>query len=162
MYRKLRVLLLSALPLFGAGDEPTDRATLRGAVAFNVVIDPVAPDVEKEGATANAIRTRVEARLRDAGVKIDPASHVFVGLRLLSVRAPRGPFAIAATISVYQTVTLVRDPKVKTTTQTWEVGTVILADPKRVYRGSMDSADELAARFVTAYQSANGAFDARD
>jgi len=162
MYRKLCVLLLSALPLFGAGDEPSDRATLRGAVAFNVVIDPVAPDLEKEGATANAIRTRVEDRLRDAGIKIDPASNVFVGLRLLSVRAARGPFAIGATIALYQTVTLVRDPKVKTTTPTWEVGTVILADPKQVYRGCMDSADELAARFVTAYQSANGASDARE
>ena len=156
------MLLLGALPLFGAGDEPSDRATLRGIAAFNVVIDPVAPDLEKQGATADAIRTRVEERLRDAGIKIDPASNVFVGLRLLSVRAARGPFAIAATIAIYQTVALTRDPKMKTTTQTWEVGTVILAEPKEVYRGCMESADELAARFVTAYQSANGASKARE
>src|SRR6266567_8675418 len=101
MYRKICVLLVVlALPVGGAGDAPLDRATLRGAMAFNVVIDPVAPDLEKQGATADAIRTRVEDRLQEAGIKVDTSSKEFVGLRLTSVRAERGPFAIALTIAV--------------------------------------------------------------
>jgi hypothetical protein len=83
-----------------------------------------------------------------------------VGLRLTSVRAARGPFAIAASLGLYQPVTLVRDRTVKTATETWEVDTVVLADTKQVYRACMDSVDELAGRFVTAYRAANAPGDA--
>src|SRR6266542_4037733 len=76
MYRNVCVLLvILALPVGGASDALLDRATLRGATAFNVVIDPVAPDLEKEGATADAMRTRVEERLREDGIKIDTSSN---------------------------------------------------------------------------------------
>jgi hypothetical protein len=164
MYKIVFVLLTAvALPLAGAGDASLDRATLRGVTAVHVVMDPIAPEIEKEGATADALRMRLEERLRSAGIQIDPASTEFVGLRLTSVRSARGPitqaraFAVAATIGLYQPVTLVRDRNLKTATQTWEVETVLLADTKQVYRACMDSVDELAARFVTAYRSVNPA-----
>ena len=158
-------LVLLALPLGGASDGPLDRATLRGVAAVNVVIDPIPQDVEKEGPTDSKMRARIEAKLRDAGIRIDPASHEFVALRLSAVRAARGrlnlsnPFAIAATISFYQPVTLVRDPQVHTATQTWEVATVVLAGAAEVERACLDTADELAARFVSAYRSVNPAGD---
>ena len=156
MHRRVWVLLVAlALPAGGAGDAALDRATLRGVMAVSVVIDPVAQEIQDLGATDEGLRSRLEERLRDAGVKVDPASREFVALRLMSVRAARGPFAIAATIALYQPVTLVRDSKVRTATQTWEVGTVVLADAKQVQRACLDSVDELAARFVTAYQSVN-------
>ena len=150
-----------ALPLGGAGDAALDRATLRGLMAVNVVIDPVAPEIQKEGATENGLRTRLEQRLRDAGIQVDTASTEFVALRLTSARAARGPYAIAVAIGLYQPVALVRDRNVKTATQTWEVETVALADPKLVYRACMDSVDDLAGRFVTAYRSVNAAGDER-
>jgi hypothetical protein len=158
MYTRLAVLLTAlALTLAGAGDAVLDRATLRGVKAVNVVIDPISADIEREGATMDALRTRLESRLQEAGIKIDPASNEFVALRLTSVHAARGPFAIAATIGFYQSVTLARDRNVKTATQTWEVETIVLADTKQVYRACMDSMDELAGRFVTAYRSVNPA-----
>jgi len=160
----MSVLLMAfVLPAGGAGDAALDRATLRGVKAVNVVIDPVAADIQKEGATADALRTRLEDRLREAGIPVDAAANEFVALRLTSVRAPRGkllastgPFAIAATVGLYQPVVLVRDRNIKTATQTWEVETVVLADTKQVYRACMDSVDELAGHFVTAYRSVNG------
>ena len=94
--------------------------------------------------------------MRDAGIPLDTTSTAFLALRLRSVRAARGPLAITMTIGLYQAVTLVRDPKVKTATATWEVDTVILTDTKQVYAACLDSASELAGRFVTAYQSVNG------
>jgi hypothetical protein len=158
MNRKLFVLLASlALPLGGAGDAALERATMRGLKAISVAIDPVAPEVEKEGVTADLLRTRLEERLQAAGIKVDPASIEFLGLRLISVRAARGPLAIAASIGVYQPLTLNRDRTVKTVAQTWEVNTVLLADPKMVYRACMDSVDELADRFVAAYRAVNPA-----
>jgi hypothetical protein len=74
---------------------------------------------------------------------------------MTAVRDNRGPFAVAITIGAYQPVVLTRDKNLKTATQTWEVDTVLLADAKQLYRGAMDSIDELAARFVTAYRSVN-------
>jgi hypothetical protein len=160
----MSVLLMAfVLPAGGAGDAALDRATLRGVKAVNVVIDPVAADIQKEGATADVLKTRLEDRLREAGIPLDTAANEFVALRLTSVRAPRGkllatagPFAIAATVGLYQPVVLVRDRNIKTATQTWEVETVVLADTKQVYRACMDSVDELAANFVSAYRSVNG------
>ncbi|HEY1496940.1 MAG TPA: hypothetical protein VGF49_20440 [Candidatus Solibacter sp.] len=157
MNRRMSVLLMAfVLPVGGAGDAALDRATLRGVKAVNVVIDPVAAEIQKEGARADVLRTRLEERLRDAGIPVDTAANEFVALRLTSVRAARGPLAIAATIGLYQPVVLVRDRNIKTATQTWEVETVVLADTKQVYRACMDSVDELAGHFVTAYRSVNG------
>lgn len=149
------MLAALSLCLSGAGDAPLDRATLRGVTAMNVVLDPVATELQKEGATADALRTRLEQKLRDAGIKLDPASTEFVGLRVTSVRASKGPHAIAASLGFYQPVTLVRDRNVKTATQTWEVETVVLADSKQVNAACLDSIDELAARFIAAYRSVN-------
>ena len=132
-----------------------DRATLRGVVAVNVVIDPVAPEIQKEGVTIDGLQMRLEQGLRNAGIQVDTAGTTFLALRVRSVRAARGPLAIAITIGLYQPVTLTRDPTVKTAAATWEVDTVILTDTKQVYRACMDSADELTGRFVTAYRSVN-------
>jgi hypothetical protein len=156
MYRRICVLLTAlVLPLAGAGDAPLDRATLRGVTAVSVVIDPVAPEIEKEGVTIDALRMRLEEGLRNADIQMDTASTSFLALRLRSVRAARGPLAIAITIGLYQPVTLVRDATIKTATATWEVDSVILADQKQVYRACIDLADELTGRFVTAYKSVN-------
>ena len=158
MYRRVCVLLAAlALPLGGAGDAALDRATLRGLMAVNVVIEPVAPEIQKEGATTDGLRTLLEKRLGDAGIRIDPASTAFVGLRVTSARAARGPFAIAFSVGLYQPVVLTRDRDVRTATDTWEIGAVVLADTKQVYRACMDTVDELAGQFVVAYRSVNPA-----
>lgn len=163
-------ILLAAvvLPLGGAGDAALDRATMRGIAAVNVVIDPVAPELEQEDATSASLRARLEEKLRGAGIRIDRASNEFVALRFTSVRAAGGrfstskPFAVAATIALYQPVLLARDHNVRTATQTWEVETVLLADAKQVQQACNDSVDELAQRFVTAYRSVNPAGGSAD
>jgi hypothetical protein len=154
-----RMLLFLALPLFlvGAGDAPLDRATLRGLDAVNVVVDHVDPALQKEEITQGALQARVAERLRAAGIKVDDKAASFVGLRVLHVREGRfSPYALSLNLGAYQQVTLVRDPKVKTSTQTWEVETVLAAGSKVVYRACMNSVDELADRFIAAWRQANG------
>ena len=151
------LLFLVAAGLHAAGDSALDRATLRGIPAVNVVIDPVDAQVEKEGVTRNNLRARVEDRLQAANITVDSSRSEFVAVRLTSVRDTRGPFAVAITIGLYQPVQLSRDPTIRTATQTWEVETVVLADPKVLYRACQDSIDDLAARFVAAYRSVNPA-----
>jgi hypothetical protein len=139
----------------GAGNGALDRATLRGLTAINVIVDKVDPQVEGAGVNASALRARLEDRLRAANITVDTSKTEFLAVRLTGVRANRGPFALAVTMGAYQQVELTRDPKVKTATQTWEVETVLLAEPKQLYRATMDCVDELANSFVEAWRSVN-------
>jgi len=158
------LLFLMAAELHAAGDSALDRATLRGITAVNVVVDPVEAQVEEQGVTQKNLRARVEDRLHAANITLDSSSSEFVAVRLTSVHAipgrfavTRAPFAVAITLALYQPVQLVRDPQVRTATQTWEVETVVLADPKVLYRACEESIDDLAARFIAAYRSVNPA-----
>jgi hypothetical protein len=153
----LSAFLLLSLPSLapGAGNGALDRATLRGLTAVNVIVDKVDPQIEGAGVTASALRARLEDKLREANLTVDTSKSEFLAVRLTGVRANRGPFALAVTMGAYQPVTLSRDPKVRTATQTWEVETVLLAEPKQLYRATMDCVDELARSFVEAWKSVN-------
>src|ERR1022692_1395094 len=91
-----RIVLLVAvlfLPpvMKAAGDAPLDRATLRGLGSVSVIVDPIDSELLKEGLTQDLLQKRIQGRLRDAGIGVDPSAPEFVGLRVLQVRAQRGP-----------------------------------------------------------------------
>lgn len=157
MSRTLLIAVLLALPAIApaVGDTALDRSTLRGLAAVSVVVDKLDPQLQKAGITEDTVRARVEDRLRAADIPVDPQRPEFVGVRITGVRDNRGPFAAAVTLAAYQQVALSRDAKIRTSTPTWEVQTVLLAEPKQLYRAAMDSIDELAAGFVAAYRSVN-------
>jgi hypothetical protein len=154
------MLLVSALmflPLLsrGAGDAPLDRATLRGVKSVNIVLDPLDPALEQQGIAPGALASRIEARLTAANVAVDPAAAEFLGLRITSVRANKGPFALSLSIGLYQPVVLVRDAKIRTATETWGVETVVMADAKLLQKACNETVDDLVDRFVAAYRSVN-------
>ncbi len=148
-------LLTAAAAFLWAGDAAIDRATLRGLKAVNVVLDPLAPELQKSGLTRIDLQTRLENRLRDAQIPVDPSAAEFLGLRITSVRGNRGPFAAAFQLALYQPVVLVRDRNSKSASPTWDVETVVMADPKVLQQAANDSIDDLAGRFVTAWRSVN-------
>lgn len=147
--------LLAALAQ-GAGDAVLDRATMRGLKTVNIVIDKLDPDLAKEGITADVLQARLMNKLQDGSIPVNQTVPEFLALRITAVRGGRGPYALSITIALYQPVVLARDAKVRTATQTWEVETILIADSKQLFRASMESVDELADRFVTAYRSVNG------
>ena len=160
MVRDRGILLMAALLLLppgtrAAGDAPLDRATLRGLKAVAVVVDVLDPEIEKLGVNRDMVLTRLLARLQAHRVVIDPTAREFVGLRITAVRGSRGPFALSLTLGLYQPVLLSRDHDLRTSTQTWEVETVLLADPKILATACGETADDLADRFSTAYRSVN-------
>src|SRR5580765_2228380 len=132
MWRTLGLLALVSIALRSdaAGDAAIDRATLRGIKSVNVVIDHIDPQLPKEGVSPAMLQTRLEVKLREAGVTVDPAATEFVGIQITAVRAVKGPYAVAYTIGVYQSVSLKRDPTVRTVTKTWEVETILMSDAK--------------------------------
>ena len=138
-----------------AGNAPIDRATLRGLTAVNIIVDKLDDQLQAAGVTSGSIRSRIEDKLRAANITVDSSKSEFVAVRITGVRANRGPFAAAVTLGAYQSVQLMRDAKVRTATQTWEVESVVLAEPKQLYRAAMETIDELSEAFITAYRSVN-------
>ena len=64
------------------------------------------------------------------------------------------PVAVNVGLALYQPVLLARDNEVRTATQTWEVGTVLMS-PVKLLRDSMRaSLDELVDQFIQAYKAA--------
>ena len=157
MHSRTVLLLMLALPLAmkAAGDAPLDRATLRGLKSVGVIIDPLDPELVKQGLTQEILQTQIEERLRGAGIVLDKSATEFVGLRVIQVRGQRGPYALCLSIGIYQPVLLARNKDLKTATQTWEVETLLMADPKVMSRESLNSVNQLADRLVDAYRSAN-------
>lgn len=154
-----RILLVAALflPLLAraAGDAPLDRATLRGLKGIGVVIDLLDPELEKAGITRDLLLNRLLVRLQNGGIKIDPAASEFVGLRITAVRGSRGPYALSMSLGLYQPVLLSRNHDVRTSTQTWEVESVLMADPKVLPTACAETADDLSDRFATAFHAVN-------
>ena len=163
MHSKMILLvgvLVLPLAMKAAGDAPLDRATLRGLASVSVIVDPIDPDLVKEGLTQDILQKRIEGRLHDAGIVVDPSAREFVGLRVLQVHAQKGAFAegsfaLCFSVGVYQSVQLVRNKDIKTSTETWAVQTILMSGPKVVNREALNSVDELADRLVAAYRSAN-------
>jgi len=158
MYRTILLVALAAV--FGAGlqagDATLDRATLRGLKAFNIVVDPLDPQLEKAGLSADMLRSRLDTRLRHAGIALDTNAIEFVGLRVDSMLLPKkGPDALCFSLAFYQPVVLSRDAKIRTATQTWDIRTMVLAAPKSMVQSALDTIDQIADQFVAAYHSAN-------
>ena len=155
-----RILLAAVLLLLppasrAAGDAPIDRATLRGLKAVGVVIDALDDEVQKAGVTRDALITRLLSRLQKDGVRIDPSANEFLGVRITSVRNGRGPLALAMSFGLYQPVILSRNKDIHTTTQTWEIQTVLMADPKQLLTACSETADDLADRFASSFHTVN-------
>ncbi|SPE36180.1 Transcriptional regulator, Fis family [Candidatus Sulfopaludibacter sp. SbA6] len=158
MYRRTLLslaLLVFSAATYGAGDASLDRGTLRGLKALSVIIDTLDPQLEKEGLTPDLLQRQLEARLGHGGVTVDKSAVEFLGLRISSARVKKGPYSLCLTIGLYQPVTLSRDKNLKTATQTWEVGTLLIAQPKVLMQSSTAAVDELADRFVNAWRSVN-------
>jgi hypothetical protein len=147
--------LVMPMALGGAGDAALDRATLRGLTALGVIVDKVDPTLVHEGLTRDAFQSRLERGLQTAGIRVDPNAREFLALRVIHVRANRGPFGICLSVGLYQPVLLARDQTMRTATQTWEAETVLLAEPKLVNEAAINSLDELVDRFVAAWRSVN-------
>jgi len=138
-----------------AGDSALDRGTLRGVRAINVVIDPLGTQLEGNGLSRDMLRARIEARLQQAGIAVDPKAVEFLGLRVDSVLARKGPQGLCLSLGFYQRVVLARDQSIRTATQTWDVSTMLLVAPKPMMEAALNTAEQLADQFVIAYQSAN-------
>lgn len=140
-----------------AADDTSDRATLRGIQSMCAVADVIgAPEL-----SSSQLKDQLEAGLAEATIPVDEQASPCVylkinGLKVMNGRnKPIGLYAISVSIEFFQTVSLVRNPAVKSFAATWSADIVATLPVAQLSRGVQDIATELIRRFVAAYRSAN-------
>lgn len=149
------LMALAALPAVCASDTDMDRATLRGLKAVKVVIDPLQPELQKEGFTPNELRAQIEQRLHTAGIPVDQNAKEFLGLTVKSMRAKKSPVVILFTLGFYQVAELAREKGLKTVAETWGVQDAMMVQSKMLNQVSRTAIDNLVEQFINAYSSVN-------
>jgi len=147
--------LALACPYAGASDGPIERATLKGLKAVRVAVDPPDAELQRAGVTTTKLVAMIEQRLQKAGMATDNSAVEFVGLRVSAAHARKKPSAVSLTLGLYQIVTLVRDPKIKATTETWSGESVVLAPPELLHEAVSNTVNQLVDQFADAFRKAN-------
>jgi hypothetical protein len=138
-----------------ASDGPIERATLRGLKAIKVIVDPPDAELQRGGVTAPKLAAQIAQRLEKDGLPVDNNAIEFVGLRVTAVHAKKKTSAICLTLGLYQNVSLVRDPAIKTTTETWSGESVVLVPPDLYSEAVADTVNQLVDQFADASRAAN-------
>jgi hypothetical protein len=145
-----------------ASDTSMDRATLRGLKAVKVIVDPLGPELEREGLDANRLRESIEQKLKFASIKVDNDVNEFVGLSIsfaqggrkaLSVK--KGPFSLTIGLGVYQVAVLTRDMATKTVVETWGAEKTASSSAHGLDHDVSNAVDDLVDQFIKAYLSVN-------
>lgn len=155
---KVRSLFLVFVIIFTgltahATDLPMDRATLRGLKALKVVIDLPA-GLEQTGITRAGLLAQVRQRLQNTDLTLDENALEFLGLSVAVTHEKKTPYAICLSLALYQNMSLVRDPAVKTITETWSAESLTLAPPKVLQQMISTHVNELVDQFVSAFRAA--------
>ena len=160
---KARASLLIAFTIILArgaacSDAPMDRATLRGLKAVKAVVDaPASVAMDQAGITVAKLIAQMEQRLAKAGIPVDANAREFVGLRVSFAHGRKTDYALGLTLAVYQSVTLVRDPAIKTMAETWSGESILLVPPRQLAEAMLNTVDQLVDQFVEAYRGTNPA-----
>jgi len=139
----------------------SDNKSLKGLTAVSVTVDPIDPDIEREGLSRNQIQKEVEVRLKTGGIKVlapaeSPATPGQPRL-YISVNAMKGSTSIysySIEISLQQRVTLERDPQVSVMGSTWTTGSVGFVGAAKI-GGIIVKITDLVGDFLEAWRSAN-------
>jgi hypothetical protein len=144
-------------------DSDINRETLRGLKGMRVLVEDLAPEVEKAGLTKNQLQADIEDRLRKAGIKTltqdecfaTPGEpYLYVNISLNFRKGDPNIYSFSIDIGVIQNVTLDRNPKQKTYAATWSTGGVGSIEKELLSR-LKGSVDDLLDLFIKAYLAVN-------
>jgi hypothetical protein len=148
----MRAFLLGilALTVLTAGERPRLLGLKKIAVAVSA--DPLG-DLD-----TYQLQAAVEARLRDAGLRIDPKSRsrLNVAVGISDIRAGNGQglgYAYSIHVSVSQQVYLAHNPNVMTDAVTWEGLWLGIASKADLGKACAQSIDRRLHDFVAVYQA---------
>lgn len=134
---------------------PTGRDTLRGLPGVEVIVEPLAPELEQAGVTGAAIRANVDRQLRAAGITVyatqmqnaSPAKpYLYVHVSGLPVA--RQGVSLVVRVEVRQTLRSSVTNSNIVNAMTWDQQAVLFALPGSGVQGVLGEIEALVAQFV--------------
>jgi len=160
----LVIVLTLALqsPVFAINGK-SNRATLRGLSGVGVLIEQLAPEIEREGLIKNQLQIEVELKLKMAGIKVltkeeclktpgEPYLYININVNTAKTESDIYPYSID--VLLMQKVFLLRDPKQTTYAVTWSTGGVGSIE-KSILSQLRGSVEEMVDLFIKTYLSEN-------
>ena len=157
----LAFTLLIESPFLFAGDQKHNRASLSGVKEFYVVVEKIAPEIERDGLTEGLIRRDIEWRLQKAGLKTIPKAEAFdvsgspylyVNTYVLKLEATK-EYIYSINTAFHQDVYLAREPVMVLGASTWSTGeTIGITGNLQKIRASIGAQLE---QFIGAYHDVN-------
>jgi hypothetical protein len=156
------IWIFIAFPLYALNSE-MNRATLQGLRGVRVLVEDLAPEVEREGLVKDQLQKSVDERLRAAGIRVltqeeavkalgEP--YLYVNVNISFAKGGEEICSYSIDVALIQNVTLVRIPKQTSYAVTWSTGGVGLIAKKSLSE-LKESVEEFADIFVKAFFSVN-------
>jgi hypothetical protein len=140
-----------------------NRTTLQGLRGVRVLVEDLAPEVEREGLLKDQLQKIVEGRLRSAGIRVltqeeavkaPGEPYLYVNVNISFVKGEEEICSYSIDVALIQNVTLVRIPKQTSYAVTWSTGGVGLIGKKSLSE-LKESVEEIVDIFVRAFFSVN-------
>jgi hypothetical protein len=166
--------VLAALSLLSAGvvarsigqaDNNNSRLTLAGLTGLYVSVELKTDDAQQNGLTEAQLRTDVELKLREAGIKVvafeeisgtPGAPYLYVGVSALPLKSIPGVYAVSVNADLIQVIRLVRNPSTLALGRTWNATGVYGTLGASIVREEVRKrVRDLADQFINAYLAAN-------
>ena len=156
------MVLLMASSLL-ALNSAMNRLTLQGLGGVKVLVEDLAPEVEREGLVKDRLQREVEDRVRAAGIRVltqeettkTPGEpYLYVNINVTLSRDDETPCSYSVDIALIQNVTLARNPKQAAYAVTWSTGGVGLIGKKSLSE-LRESIQEIVDIFIKAFLEAN-------
>jgi len=147
-----------------AADDEDSRQTLKGIAGVYVLVEGLGPDEEQDGLSENRIRADVELKLSMTGIKVltreesfnaPGKPYLYVNLNAMKISGISN-YVYSVRIELNQDVWLDRDPKVRVSAVTWDVGNVGTVGTSRIDT-IRDKIAYLVDMFINAWLAANPA-----
>jgi len=151
------MMILAASIGLKAADAPFNTATLKDIKTFFVVIEDLADDAP--GLTANQIRTSVELRLRQAGIRLADAlggvAYLYVQVNTTRAFKPfDNTFGYNVHVAFVQRVKVIQSG-VDLLAETWSVDTLQITQNRNLGAMVRSSVNDHVDEFINAYLSVN-------
>ena len=152
----LMTFLLLGFPVSARpGDQPNDRATLKGLKTIWVVVEHPTPEAERDGLRKDQLQTDVETRLKNAGIQVTSlVEEAYLYLNVSTVKGSSGLYAYHVRLEFNQQVILERNRNVSLPAPTWSLDLGGLVGAPKLHEVRGDVAD-MVDQFITAYREQN-------
>lgn len=143
--------------MFGIDPDPfskMERERLKDIDKVYIVIGKISDDARSLGIDEENIRTGVEIKIRNSGIKVVENSNVMFLVDVDVTPPISRVYAISVRVDIMDMVSLYRNPKIIFQTTIWDKSELSIAGEYKVKEAIKEDVDELVDKFILDYLKA--------